>query len=145
MRKLAAEGVLLLRRKEIDPMDGVIRTFTRTIGDLEIDYCALEISYLSFESLIWVIRSIKLDMMTPGEKLILSRIKECFDIKLHSKFWQSILNYIGSSKYQVEYERGSFGFNLPKILLNRTSEEAQLTLKGEEWVFEDQEKLDENS
>jgi len=145
MRKLAADGVLILRRKEVEPIEGVIRSFVRTIGDVDIEYCALEISYISVESLIWVIRSIKLDMMTPGEKLILSRIKECFYIKLHSKFWQSILNYIASPKYQLEYDKGVHGYSLPKIVINRTAEEAQLLLKGEEWVFEDQEKLDENS
>lgn len=111
-------------------MEGVIRSFVRTIGDAEIEYCALEISYVSVESLIWVIRSVKLDAMTPGEKLILSRIKECFYIKLHSKFWQSILNYLGSAKYQSEYDRGVYGFSLPKIVLQRGAEEVQLLLKG---------------
>jgi hypothetical protein len=97
------------------------------------------------ESLVWVIRSIKLDLMTPGEKLILSRIKESFDIKLHSKFWQTIINYLSSPKDQSEYEKGIYGFTLPKIIINRNAEEIQLLLKGEEWVFEDQEKLDESS
>jgi hypothetical protein len=41
--------------------------------------------------------------MTPGEKLVLSRVKECFDIKVHSKLWQSILTYITSKKYQQDY------------------------------------------
>lgn len=91
----------------------------------------------------WIIRSIKLDCMTPGEKLILSRIKESFDIKLHSKFWQSIVNYLSSNRYQLEYDRGTFGYSLPKIAVSRSSEEALLLLRGEEWVFEDQEKLDE--
>lgn len=101
MRKLAADGVLILKRKDVEPVEGVIRSFVRTIGDVEVEYCSLEISYISVESLVWIIRSIKIDCMTPGEKLILSRIKESFDIKFHSKFWQSILNYLSSSRYQV--------------------------------------------
>ena len=41
MRRLAAEGVLILRRKEVEPLEGVIRSFLRTIGDAEVEYCAL--------------------------------------------------------------------------------------------------------
>ena len=66
MRNLAAEGQLLVKQKDIIPMEGIIRSFTRTVGEVDIEYCALDISYLSVESLIWVIRSIAVDRMTPG-------------------------------------------------------------------------------
>lgn len=66
MRKLAAEGQLLVKQKEVEAIQGIIRSFTRTVGELEIEYSSLDISYLSVESLVWVIRSIKVDRMTPG-------------------------------------------------------------------------------
>jgi hypothetical protein len=67
MRKLAAEGILILKKKDIgESIEGVARTFVRTVGDIEIEFCSLELSYISVESLVWIIRSIKEDMMTPG-------------------------------------------------------------------------------
>lgn len=32
MRKLAADGILILKRKEVDPIEGVVRSFVRTVG-----------------------------------------------------------------------------------------------------------------
>lgn len=52
---------------------------------------SLQLEYLSLQSLVWTIKSIKLDLMTPTEKLILCRIKECFALKLTPKSWEMIL------------------------------------------------------
>jgi hypothetical protein len=68
--------------------------------------------------------------MTPGEKLVLSRVKECFDIKVHSKLWQSILAYLTSKKYQQDYERMFSACNLPKIILEKSNDEHLLLLKN---------------
>jgi len=51
---------------------------------------SLHLEYLSLQSLVWTIKSIKLDLMTPTEKLVLSRIKECFALKLTPKSWEMI-------------------------------------------------------
>ena len=116
----------------------MVRCFSRTVGEVEIEYCSLDISYLSVESLIWVIRSIKADRMTPNEKLILSRVKECFDIKVHNKLWQNILTYLSSKKYTFDHDKMSLGNPLPRILLTRASDEYLLSLSNEEWPYEDQ-------
>jgi len=39
----------------------------------------------------WVILSIVKDKMTPTEKLILNRVKECFGLKISQKQWESII------------------------------------------------------
>lgn len=38
---------------------------------------------LSIQAIVWVLKSLKLDKMTPNEKLILSRIKESYAFKLN--------------------------------------------------------------
>lgn len=42
---------------------------------------SLKLEDISVQCLGWILRSIKNDCMTPNEKLILSRIKECFGFK----------------------------------------------------------------
>jgi hypothetical protein len=38
--------------------------------------------------MIWILRSIKIDKMTPSEKFVISRIKECFGLKISQKVWE---------------------------------------------------------
>lgn len=51
---------------------------------------------ISVQCLYWVIKSIEEDLMAPTEKLVISRLKESFDIKINSKFWHYILKYLTS-------------------------------------------------
>ena len=73
------------------------------------------IDFLSVECLTWVIESIKEDKMTPSEKLINSRLKESFDLKLSTKLWESIIRYLQSSDYHQDYLEHSKSRYLPKI------------------------------
>jgi len=57
-------------------------------------YIGMLLDELTLESLSWVIKSIKLDLMTPTEKLILSRIKEVYGLKIDQGRWKDILEYI---------------------------------------------------
>ena len=42
-------------------------------------------------------------MMTPSEKLIQSRLKESFDLKINIKLWDSIIKYLQSPQYDQDY------------------------------------------
>ena len=77
----------------------IVRHYTRTIGESEIEFLSLRVETISVECLTWVIRSIKADLMTPTEKLVLSRIKESFDLKVNSKLWLQVLKYFQSNLY----------------------------------------------
>ena len=82
----------------------VLRRFNRNIGETEVEYVSLQIEMqqLSIECLYWVVRSIEEDRMAPTEKLILSRLKESFDLKVQSKLWHYIIKYLCSSHYEHE-------------------------------------------
>lgn len=49
---------------------------------------------VSHECLRWVLNSLKLDEMTPGEKAVQSRIKEAFACKISSTLWELIMESI---------------------------------------------------
>lgn len=63
------------------------------------EFVSLNLNELSLQSLIWILKSIKLDLMTPCEKLVISRIKQCFALKITTKNWEKILNCIKKNKY----------------------------------------------
>lgn len=49
---------------------------------------------ISLESVIWCLKSLKLDEMTPTEKAIQSRIKEAFCYKVNNRLWEKIMEGI---------------------------------------------------
>lgn len=49
---------------------------------------------ISLESIIWCLRSLKIDEMTPSEKAIQSRIKEAFSYKVNARLWDKIMEGI---------------------------------------------------
>lgn len=61
---------------------GWILKTTRLFNDQQINFYSLSVKNITYEILVWVIRSIKRDLITPTERLVTSRIKECFGIKL---------------------------------------------------------------
>lgn len=96
-RELASKGTLMVRREHCKNYEeGILRAFYRNIGETEVEYVSLLLDTISIECLYWVIRSIQEDLMAPTEKLILSRLKESFDIKVHSKLWNYIMKYLSS-------------------------------------------------
>lgn len=82
---------LINKLKEI----GFIHVTTRKFGDSRpLKYLSLLLKNISIESLVWVLRSIKCDRMTPTDKLVLSRIKEYFALKISSKDWTNFLEIL---------------------------------------------------
>jgi hypothetical protein len=58
----------------------------RKFGDSRpIKYASLGVTSISLEIIIWIILSIKRDRMKPTDKLVLSRIKEYFMLKISLK------------------------------------------------------------
>lgn len=69
----------------------------RKFGDSEpFYYISLQLSQLSFQSLCWILNSMKKDEITPNEKQILNRIKECYATKINQQSWNGVMLYIKS-------------------------------------------------
>lgn len=49
---------------------------------------------ISMESLMWVLKSLQMDEMTPTEKAIQSRIKEAFSYKVNTIIWEKLIEEI---------------------------------------------------
>lgn len=63
---------------------------TRKFGDSDpIKFVSLLVAELSFECIIWILKAIRKDEMTPTDKLIQSRIKECLGMKLPTNEWNN--------------------------------------------------------
>lgn len=58
--------------------EGVVHTTHRQFGNKKQIFHSLNLDLISHESILWVLRSLKRDEMTPNEKAIQSRIKEAF-------------------------------------------------------------------
>lgn len=63
----------------------------KEFNETKIMFLGLNINELSYESLTWILRSIQRDRITPTEKIIISRIKEIFSIKISKEQWNKIL------------------------------------------------------
>ncbi|CAD8140976.1 unnamed protein product [Paramecium pentaurelia] len=87
---------------------GWISKKIRNFNGTKINFYALAVKKLTYENLFWVIKSIKKDLITPTERLVQSRIKECYGFKYSRYEWNHIINYIKSSK-QVTKFGSSFG------------------------------------
>ena len=61
--------------------------------------------------------------MTPTDKLILSRIKECFGLKLTPKSWDMILNHLTHPSYVNSYATGMAStLDLPQLVVFKVSD-----------------------
>ena len=66
----------------------------RKFGDMKpLRFCSLLLNSISLESIIWILLSIKNDRMKPTDKLVLSRIKEYFLLKLSQKDWNNSMDF----------------------------------------------------
>lgn len=93
-------------------------------------------------------------MMTPTEKLILSRIKECYGLKIEQSFWKNVINYILNAqndktplKTHNSYDSlGIFPLRVQKIQDPVTHADTYVIfLRDQEWEPEDQGEVDENT
>ena len=101
-------------------------------------YISMHLDQLSLESLIWVLRSLMKDSMTPTEKLILGRIKETFSLKITSETLKRILETLSlkidkNSLIKVHKELSPL-----RIEKSENSEEICVFLAWEKWKCEDQ-------
>jgi len=105
-------------------------------------YFGLLLKGLDVASLIYVLKSIKNDRMTPTEKLILSRIKECYGLKIDQNQWKSILTSISSSQSADPMHP----LKLKQISDPVTQMETHaIYLTNEDWIQEDQGEVDYSS
>lgn len=69
----------------------------RKFGETDpIFYVSIKLDTISIESIYWIIYSIRRDMMTPTDKVIYSRIKECFGVPMKQNEWNEIIKFFKS-------------------------------------------------
>ena len=144
-------------RKTSDVLDkanqvGILHTTVRTYADGQIaTYIGLQLEIITVESLGWIVRSIKKDAMAPTEKLVLSRIKECFALKLSADTWKNLLNYLleyqcSNKKLPVGDTEGIVPFKISQMPDPSTGADTYVIgIQGEEWSFDDIGTVDETS
>lgn len=143
MRKYAEEAELLLSRNryleiiqkickanKIEDFDSLAREAEKnniihqTIRKFEgypekHELYSLSLDQISYESLTWILKTIRKDSMTPTEKIIISRIKECFGLKITPKQWETIIFAIKNNKFQIDINPfPSFSTQIPSININ---------------------------
>ena len=102
---------------------GQIHYTTRKFGDSKpIKYVSLLFKSLSVESIIWQLKSIRNDRMKPTEKLMLSRIKEYFALKINLKDWSSFIDLLRLNPDEVNKHDGI----QPKISIAASLEDNNL-------------------
>ena len=71
----------------------------RKFGDSKaLKYVSLCLKSISLEAIIWLVLSIRNDRMKPTDKLILSRIKEYFLLKLSVKDWNCAIEFFSKNQ-----------------------------------------------
>lgn len=139
--------------KEVERM-GQIHTIERSFCDLKMMFfTCLKISSLSYESIIWTLRSLKQDEMLPTERAIQSRIKEVFDYKIPATDWESFIDsckqkhfhtksapeYSSYSLFSSNSQSSNPSFTMKEIPDAVTKQLIILIYpKGEEWDSKDQ-------
>ena len=100
-------------------------------------FISIHLDEISLESLIWVLRSLMRDEMTPNEKVILSRIKESYSLKMSYEHWKQILEML-----ILQMDKNSLikrNTELPPLRIeNSNNEEICVFLAWEKWICRDQ-------
>ena len=64
---------------------GIIQRTIRKFSNLKtLSFISLKLEIISYECISWVIKSLKIDDMTPSEKAIQSRVKEAFALRIQT-------------------------------------------------------------
>ena len=116
----------------------LINQTTRFFGDLPaLKYFSLCLNYISVESLIWILKSIRNDKMQPNESLMFSRFKEYFSIKILMKEWKQLIeSLIKSPELMNRFNKYKDIFG--EIEIKEIEEGNYLfLLKGVPWIYED--------
>ena len=131
---------------------GLVHTMQRSFTDLKtMFFTCLKTESLSYESVVWALRSLKLDEMLPTERAVQSRIKEVFDYKVPASEWEVFMDLCKSQKTQAKSPQASyslfsqssasahFSFDLKEIPDPVTKQRLVLVYPlGEEWDSKDQ-------
>jgi hypothetical protein len=144
--------------------ESFIHITVRKFGDYKpLRYISLLLNSVSVEAIAWILWSIKNDRMKPTDKLVLSRLKEYFLLKVAQKDWAAAMEYF----FQNPSVLNEVPHYLPKISIwdekdlskmagvnskdereLESKEEKQgsvfyFKLEGEDWPFEDILEMDE--
>lgn len=79
---------ILLRAADLDILVIRNRTITPTH---ELSFVSLKVYILSLENLIWVVKALKNDRLTPLEAYVKSRVKHSFDLQIKPKNWKKMI------------------------------------------------------
>lgn len=141
----------------------VLHVTVRKFGDSKpLQYASLVLGSVSLESLVWILLSIRSDKMKPTDKLVLSRIKEFFSLRISQKDWNTAMDFFylnGGVLQATEHlpqiqlfddketaskmqSRSEAEFNNKDDKLNSSY---RLELKGVHWDYEDVLEVDEAS
>jgi len=129
----------------------LIHSTIRKFLDIQpLYYIGMLLDRLTIQSLTWIVQSIRNDLMTPTEKLILSRIKECYGLKVDANFWKGMINYIFANQKTRQNKTNSFDQPFPlfarRILDPVTNSDTfVIYLTYDEWIPEDQGTIPENT
>ncbi|CAD8052801.1 unnamed protein product [Paramecium primaurelia] len=98
----------------------MINVTIRKFGDSDpIQFISLQLDHISLQSLYWVLLNIRKDEMTPTDKLVMSRIKECYGLKLNIQDW----NHYLAGFYKLQDSNGLIQFNVKKYNKNKWIDE----------------------
>jgi len=71
----------------------IVHLTERQFGNIKsMSFISMKLSSLSLESLLWTLRSLRLDEMIPTERAIMSRMKEAFEFKPSPIQWDNLLD-----------------------------------------------------
>lgn len=126
--------------------DQFLHITVRKFGDTKaLKYASLCFKGISVEAIIWLMKSIKNDKMKPTEKLVLSRIKEYFLLKISLRDWNSAVEFFEQNPQSLtrfsEYLQRLTVARVEKKenneFQNKTTFAYNFSIENEEWEWED--------
>lgn len=113
----------------------LIQITTRIFGDSQpLPFISMMLDQLTIQSLIWVIKSLINDDLTPFEKTITSRIKEAFGIKINQIMWQGVYLFL---KSKVDSDGFIKTKDFPNLVLIEEAQGKIVTIAGSKVLCED--------
>eukprot|EP00826_Nyctotherus_ovalis_P043831 TRINITY_DN4670_c0_g1_i1.p1 TRINITY_DN4670_c0_g1~~TRINITY_DN4670_c0_g1_i1.p1 ORF type:complete len:622 (+),score=168.67 TRINITY_DN4670_c0_g1_i1:514-2379(+) len=76
----------------------IIVTKRQIMSNPEREFVSINLPVVSLESVMWILKSLENDQMTPTERSVQSRFKESFGIKISALEWEKVMKAIRSPK-----------------------------------------------
>lgn len=57
----------------------------------KLNFVSIKIHVFSLQNLVWVVKNLKMDRVTPIQSTVISRIKQCFGLNYKTNLWHFIL------------------------------------------------------